>query len=106
MAGTSPAMTLTRHLGAAVIDSDCVAFDDARAEAYHATIAPYLGADGFARIDRRRKARLHAGELKRIIAADRFEDGVAGDAEGGEAVQDWTRKAGGLREGRVAMQRI
>ena len=46
------------------------------------------------------------GQARRIVAADAFEDGMAGDAEGGEPVQDRARKARRLGEFRLGMQRI
>ena len=89
-----------------MVDRDHVALLDPRAEAYHAAIAPELGADGFAREHRRREPPGHRGQPGRIIAAYRLEQRVAGDPEGRKAMQHRAREAGGLGEFRIGMQRV
>src|SRR5690242_21930499 len=97
MAGTSgtetalcafcPAMTL-HDLRPPVIDRHHVALEHAGAKARHLAVAPDFGADGLARIDRRREAPGHRGEPRRIVTAKALEQRVARHPEGGKAVQD------------------
>src|SRR5713226_4864806 len=83
------------ELRQAVVDHDRIAREDAAAEAGATLpIAPHLRAHRFAREDRRREARRHAPEPRRVVAAQRAQQRMAGDAEGAEPMKDRAREAG------------
>src|ERR1041385_6168868 len=79
---------LAYNLRAAVVQHNHIALDQARAETHNRPVAPHLGTDGLARVDRRRKPPCDRLEARRLVAAHRLQDRVTGDAEGREPVQD------------------
>src|SRR5258708_31460428 len=96
-----------RELGEPVVDHDRVAYEDAAAEADTARpVAPDLRTHRLAREARRREARLHAPEPRRIVAAQRAQQRMAGDTEGAEAMQDRAREAGHRGDLGIGVQRV
>src|SRR5229473_3048756 len=95
------------ELRQAVVDHDRIAREDAAAEA-GATLpfAPDLRAHRLAREDWRREARLHAPEPRRIVAAERAQQRMAGDAEGAEPMQDRARESGHRGDLGIGVQRV
>src|SRR6185312_2636219 len=93
----SPLLGSAYNLRQPVVDHHHVPSDDAAAEAGSALIlAPDLGADRLAWEDGRGEACRHASEPRRVVAAQRAQQRMAGDAEGAEPMQDRPRKAGRL----------
>src|SRR4051795_10022249 len=67
--------------GEAIVDRDLAALDGAAAERYIGAVLPHLGAHRLARKDRPDETCFDAGELFRLIRAERAENGVGGDAK-------------------------
>src|SRR5260221_14713896 len=83
---------LHRQLAAAIVERDHIAFNHAGPKADDRPVAPHLGADGLAREHRRGIAAADGLELAGLMIAKTFKDGVAGDAEARQPMQDRTPK--------------
>src|SRR5258708_31893228 len=82
------AVMLLADLGTAVVQHHDITLDHACAEADDRAVAPHLGADRLARIDRRGKSYRHRLEAAGIVTAHGLENGVPRHAESRKPVQD------------------
>lgn len=100
------AVKLAGQRAPAVVDDKGIAPFNATTKGNDISVLPHLGGNCFSRIDRRCESNIESGDERKVVFANGFEYGPAGDSVGAQAVQDRFLEAGLPRQARVCVQRI